>query len=224
MRRLAAARLPLAAVWVTRGGLHGDRREAESRRAMDLIGVPPQDLFFLRLPDGRVLDYMDDIVARLARLFRELKPASVFVPAYEGGHPDHDAVQLAAAAAIARNPHPHPVLHEFPLYNRAGAGLLKVGEFIPGTTAIERTPMKLADRLLKRKLVVLFASQRAILWPLTGIKGGPMMVHMKGEPYRRVPLDRDYTVRPHPGRLAYEYYAPGRFKEFIKAAARMARD
>ena len=45
-----------------------------------------------------------------------------------------------------------------------------------------------------------------------------MMVHVKGEPWRRVPLYRDYTVRPHPGRLAYEYYAPRRFNKFADVA------
>ncbi len=241
MRRLAAARLPLTAVWLTRGGLHGERREAESRRAMELLGVDPRNLFCFRLPDGHALDFMDDIVVRLARLFERLQPASVFVPAFEGGHPDHDAAQLAAAVALGRigwerrvadqdgeltaerRQTRRPILYEFPLYHRADARLLKVGEFIPGTTSIEQTSIKLKDRLLKRKLAVTFRSQRVIIWPLMGLKGGPMMVHLKGEPYRQVPGDRDYTVRPHPGRLAYEYYTPVRFPHFAEVAARVMR-
>jgi hypothetical protein len=223
--------MPLAAAWLTRGGLHGDRREAESRRAMELIGVDPHKQFFFRLPDGHAIDFMDDIVVRLVRLLEELQPASVFVPAFEGGHPDHEASQLAAAAALGRLGQrqgetgegrlSQPTLYEFPLYHRDGAKILKVGEFIPGTTAIEQTPMKLKDRLLKHKLASTFSSQRTIIWPLTGLKGGPMMVHVKGEPYRRVPRDRDYTVRPHPGRLAYEYYLPGRFSRFAAAAQKI---
>lgn len=239
MRRMAAAHLPLAAAWLTRGGLHGERREAESRRAMRLIGVGPCNQFFFRLPDGRVLDFMDDIVERLERLAAELRPQSIFVPAFEGGHPDHDGAQLAAVAALRnfRAEAPggdaggddgsvhfiNPILYEFPLYNRAGARILKVGQFIPGTTPAGQTPMKLQDRLLKRKLVDNFPSQRAILWPLTGLRGGPMMVHVKGEPYRRVPRDRDYTIRPHPGRLAYEYYTAWRFGDFAEVAARLMK-
>lgn len=218
MRRLAAARLPAAAVWLTRGGLHGDRREAESRRAMELIGVDPSRQFFMRLPDGHALDSLDDIVARLAWLLRRLKPASVFTPAFEGGHPDHDTAQLAAAVAIRRMTL-QPALYEFPLYNRAGARLLRVGRFIPGTTEVRQTPLKMNDRLLKRRVAGTFQSQRAIIWPLTGLRGGPMMVHLKGEPYRRVPLNRDYTVRPHPGRLAYEYFTSERFPHFAGIAA-----
>ncbi|MEK6536499.1 MAG: PIG-L family deacetylase, partial [Actinomycetota bacterium] len=103
MRRLVAARLPVTVAWLTRGGLHGDRREAESRRAMELIGLDPREQIFFRLPDGQVLDFMDEIVERLARLFGKIRPASIFVPAFEGGHPDHDAAQLAAAAALNRS-------------------------------------------------------------------------------------------------------------------------
>ncbi len=242
MRRLVSAGAPIMVVWLTRGGLRGDRREAESRRAMELIGVKPGNLLFFRLPDGHLLDFLDDITLRLEKLFKRMKPASLFVPAFEGGHPDHDAVQLAAAAAIGRlggqarnmrqfpsvreSQTPPPALYEFPLYHRANAGFLKVGEFLPGAESaeqgfVEQTSMKLTDRLMKRKLVIAFRSQRLILWLLTGLKGGPMMVHMKGEPYRRVPSGRDYTVRPHQGRLAYEYYTPVRFKRFAEAAARV---
>jgi len=231
MRRLAEARQPVAAAWLTRGGLHGGRREAESRQAMKLIGVDSRNLFFFRLVDGHALDFIEEIVTRLERLFSELRPASIFVPAFEGGHPDHDAVQLAAAAALSRLSRqqkitgedrlPHPMLLEYPLYTRAGAKLLKVGSFIPANVPTKQTPMKLKDRLFKRKVAITFSSQRAILWPLTGLRGGPMMVHVKGEPYRRVPRDRDYTMRPHRGRLAYEYFTRARFPRFAAVAARL---
>lgn len=225
MRRLAAARMPMAAAWLTRGGLHGKQREAESRRAMELIGVDPSSQYFFRLADGHALDNLEDIVMRLTGLIGRLRPASIFVPAFEGGHPDHDATQLAAAVAISRisrDPSDgihKPTLFEFPLYNRAGARLLRVGEFIPGTTQTRQTPVKQRDRLLKRRLAAIFRSQRMIIWPLTGLRGGPMMVHARGEPYRQVPASRDYSIRPHPGRLAYEYYTSERFPHFAAVAA-----
>lgn len=218
-----ARRGDVSAIWMTRGGLHGDRREAESRRAMELLGISPERLLFFRLPDGRLLDYADEVVARLVRLMERLSPASVFAPAFEGGHPDHDTVQMAAAAVIARSVSggdgsARPRLYEFPLYNRRAARILSVGEFIPDVTPTLRTPVKLKDRLMRRKLVTVFPSQRLIAWPLFGLKGGPMMLHLKGEPYRRVPAGRDYTIRPHPGRLAYEFFTPMRFGRFAEKA------
>jgi len=261
MRRLAAAHRPLSAAWLTRGGLNGERREAESRRAMQLIGVPASNQFFFRLPDGHALDFLEEIAGRLERLIIKLRSASIFVPAWEGGHPDHDTVQLAAAIAlrrlasdaetsaqneslpVAESPSfaesppvatSPPALYEFPLYSRGGARLLNVGRFIPANSQkdsggrtpaiqptpseIKLTPMKLKDRLFKRKLAANFRSQRAVIWPLTGLRGGPMMVHLKGEPYSEVPPGRDYTKRPHPGRLFYEYYTATRFRDFAAAA------
>ena len=219
-----AGRGDVSVAWVTRGGLHGGMREAESRRAMDILGVHPQRLHFFRLPDGRVLDYTGEVINRLTRLIEKLKPASVFVPAFEGGHPDHDAVQLAATEAIRRSVFESssddrgPKLYEFPLYSRRATRFLSVGEFIPQATPTLRTTVKLRDRLIRRELMMTFRSQRLILWPLSGLKGGPMMMHLRGEPYRRVPVGRDYTVRPHPGRLAYEFYTPVRFARFAKTA------
>ncbi|MFA5801287.1 MAG: PIG-L family deacetylase [Thermoleophilia bacterium] len=223
--QLLAGRGDVSAVWVTRGGLHGGKREAESRRAMDILGVDPQRQHFFRLADGRALDYADEVISRLTRLILRLKPASVFVPAFEGGHPDHDIVQLAAAEAIRRGAvdksgaRRRPALYEFPLYNRCATRFISVGEFIPDATPTLRTAVKLRDRLIRRKLMITFRSQRPITWPLLGFKGGPMMLHHAGEPYRRVPAERDYAVRPHPGRLAYEFYTPVRFGRFAEKAA-----
>lgn len=236
--RQLAHRGDVSVAWLTRGGLHGDRREFESRRAMELLGVSRERLYFFRLPDGRAIDYLPELVVRLKRLIGRLEPASVFVPEFEGGHIDHDTAQLAAAAAIRRLgiglsardgalpqpvPGPPPTLYEFPLYNRFATSLLSVGRFIPGGAQMQITPMKLSDRLMRRKLVLTYPSQRWLLWPLMALRGGPMMLHISGEPYRRVLPDRDYTHRPHHGRLAYEFYTTRRFAAFAAAAEAVMR-
>ncbi len=221
MRHLARQG-PVTPVWLTRGGLGGDKREAESCRAMELLGIPRESIHCLRLPDGGALDHVEEIVRRLIPLMAREKPASVFVPAFEGGHPDHDAAQLAAAAAMRRSGL-GGALYEFPLYHRQGARTIAIGRFIPDATPRQETRLKLKDRLMKRKLVSVYRSQRAILMPLLALRGGPMMVHLQGEPYRRVPSGRDYGVRPHPGRLAYEFYTRRRFAGFAAVAATVMR-
>ncbi|MDA8166379.1 MAG: PIG-L family deacetylase [Actinomycetota bacterium] len=221
MRRLAR-RGPVAVLWLSQGGLGGPRRPAESVRSMDIIGVPRRNLFFLRLPDNRLLDYLPEIVERLRRLFSRWQPASVFVPAFEGGHQDHDTAQLAAALALARpglQSRRQPRLYEFPLYRRRAGRLLAVGSLLEDPAApVQQTPVELRDRLLKQKLARVYASQRLIVYPLLAIKGGPMMLHPRGEPYREVPPGRDYTAPPHPGRPAYEYYTRRRFGRFAARA------
>lgn len=213
LRRLAAGRAPVICAWLTRGGLGAREREAESVRAMAILGIPRDDLYFFRLPDGGVLDHLDEIVGRLKRLMQGRDFRSVFVPAFEGGHLDHDTAQLAVALALKEQPGAIN-LFEFPLYNRYETRLLRVGEFIPDATPVRWTPVKFRDRLLKRKLSRVFASQRRLTLPLLGVKGGPLLLHRRGEPFRRVPPERDYTRRPHQGRLGYEYYTRRRFQDF----------
>lgn len=220
MRRLAATGAGASVVWLTIGGLGGSRREAESRRAMALLGVEAAHQHCLRLPDGRALAYLDEIVGRLEALFLKLKPASVFVPAFEGGHPDHDTAQLAAAAALAKAGL-SATLFEFPLYHRFQTRFLTVGEFLSGSPEPFHTRMWVRDRLLKKKLAAIYESQRPVLASLLALKGGPLLLHPWGEPCRQVPADRDYCKRPHEGRLAYEYYTRVRFKDFQAAAERL---
>lgn len=237
MRRLMRTGGPVRAAWLTRGGMKGERRQSESRKAMELLGVEPENLIFFGLPDGHLLDYLEDIIPRLMGLLERHRPASVFVPAYAGGHQDHDTVQLAGAVAIRRLQEaehyaPGPAvgrsrditLYEFPLYHRFGSRILSVGELIPGGDyPVLRTPLKLRDRLLKQRLARIYKSQRLILYPLLGIKGGPAMLHRDGEPYRQVPPDRNYERPPHPGRLAYEYFTGRRFDKFSRKASKVIR-
>lgn len=225
MRRLARQG-QLTALWLTQGGLGAARRRQESVAAMDILGVPRRRLLYMRLPDNHLLDFLPEIAERLRRLLYRLRPASVFVPAYEGGHQDHDTVQLAAALALARlEPESgwQPRLYEFPLYHWRPGSLPAVGR-LPEVAAASagQTPLKLQDRLLKQKLARVYASQRLILYPLLAIKGGPMMLHLSGEPYRLVPAGRDYTQPPLAGRPAYEYFMFRRFRRFAAAAGSRA--
>lgn len=220
MRRKAAAGAEVSAVWLTVGGLGGRRREAESRRAMKLLGVGLERLYCLRLPDGRALNHLDEVVTRLEALFDRLKPSAIFVPAWEGGHPDHDAAQLATSVALKRAGL-KAELCEFPLYHRFRSRLFSVGEFLPGPPGPAYTWLGLKERMLKQKLAGVYESQRPVMVPLLALKGGPMLMQPRGEPWRQVPADRDYRVPPHEGRLTYEYYTRVRFGSFRAAAERM---
>lgn len=222
MRRLAAAGGKPGAVWLTRGGLGGSRREEESRRAMALLGLDPANLRFFRLPDCGSLEHVEAIVGRLRAIFLQARPATVCVPAFEGGHPDHDVAQLAAAVALAETGQPATLL-EFPLYHRHQNRFLKAGEFLPGPPESLYAPLGLRDRLLKKRLTMLYQSQWPVLLPLLALKGGPMLLHPRGEPYRLVPAGRDYTQPPHEGRLAYEFYTRVRFSRFRGVAERISR-
>ena len=208
-------------LWLTQGGLGAAGRRAESVTAMELLGVPPDALRYMCLPDNHLLAYLPQVVVRLRRLICRLRPASVFVPAFEGGHQDHDTVQLAAAralACLAPEPHWRPRLYEFPLYHWQPGHLPVVGRLPAGIPPQQQTPLKLRDRLLTQKLTRIYASQKFILYPMFAIKGGPMMLHLGGEPFREVPAGRDYAETPLGTRPAYEYFMLRRFSRFAAAA------
>jgi LmbE family N-acetylglucosaminyl deacetylase len=73
------------------------RRRKEALRACIHLGTRPPR--FLGLVDGGVGDAIDDLADRLCSILRELRPELVFLPWPLDGHPDHQAVGRAFAAA-----------------------------------------------------------------------------------------------------------------------------
>jgi LmbE family N-acetylglucosaminyl deacetylase len=75
-------------------------RHSEMREATAALGVgPPRTL---GLPDGRLADHEDRLTDSLAEVFDGVAPGSWCAATWRGdGHPDHEAVGRAAAAACA---------------------------------------------------------------------------------------------------------------------------
>ncbi len=74
----------------------GAARRDEAVAACAALGLPRPDV--LALPDGRLGDHVDELVAAVAAALDDLDPDAVFVPWPLDDHPDH----RAAAAAVAR--------------------------------------------------------------------------------------------------------------------------
>jgi len=110
-RRAADAGVPVRIVAVTDGGashpgsptLRPDqlaaRREAERVEALARLGLGGAEVVRLGLPDGAVAGAEPELTRRLSEL---LAPGDVCLATWAGdGHPDHEAVGRAAAAASA---------------------------------------------------------------------------------------------------------------------------
>lgn len=120
---LAAGRVETTCIYLTDGGWGGqsvERRERESSRVLADFEV--SNVRFL----GRELSVGDgDLYRRLESVFdvvdsllsRELGPIDVFVPAWEGGHQDHDAAHLIGAR-LALDPRVR--VRQFSIYQGAG--------------------------------------------------------------------------------------------------------
>ena len=231
----------------TAGGLAPARRRiAEGARALRALGLPPGAGRDLALPDQHAAEHVDAIAAALVLLIDQAAGGhhgdqaqgrdaqqgattgvagdslTVYVAAYEGGHPDHDAVNAAAALAAHRRPGLRVV--EYPLYRRGAFGLtVQAPTPAAGTSPAryEVLPLSAADRACAApSRAPTQASSRPRSCRCSLWRGWPAG---RAEPARPLPA-HDYTRPPHNGRLLYELYTPWRFAHWRAALPRAVVD
>jgi LmbE family N-acetylglucosaminyl deacetylase len=87
-------------------------RRAELHRAVGLLGLPAP--ISLGLPDGELSNHQDRLTDLLAEILATRSPGTWCAANWRGdGHPDHEAVGRAAAAACRRT---DAVLIEYPVW------------------------------------------------------------------------------------------------------------
>ena len=168
------------------------RRRRELARALACASTVETTALALPVADQEACHALVELAVAIARHLDRRRYGAIVTHAYEGGHPDHDAVAFAVAAArrLARRA---PPAYEMALYHGAG-GALVAGALLDGHgPAVHRalTAMQLARR---RTMLACFASQHATLSPF---------VALAHESYRAAP-DYDFTRPPHEGPLYYE--------------------
>jgi LmbE family N-acetylglucosaminyl deacetylase len=117
---------------------------------------------------------------------------NLLVPAYEGGHPDHDACSFLGFLIRARL---GVAVWEVPLYHRSADATLVHQEFRDPNGSEFRVPLGLEELRIRDKAIATYASQ----WDLATYL--PSSV----ESYRRQPL-YDYLRPPHTGILNYQFW------------------
>ncbi len=73
------------------------RRRNEMQQAVDVLGLG--QVTFLNLPDGALRHHVPSLAVSLTALQRNLGAEALFTPWVGDGHPDHQAVSAAVAAA-----------------------------------------------------------------------------------------------------------------------------
>jgi LmbE family N-acetylglucosaminyl deacetylase len=172
-------------------------RRREACRALQIIGVTT--MRFLRNPVTRQLFRDQELYRDLSHALDALllvttqtPPDAIVTPAYEGGHPDHDACSfLAHQLGLARQ---IPVW-EMPLYHRSQDGPLIHQQFLnnSGTEILlQLTPAELS---MRERMLTTYASQ----------PDAADFVSASVERFRpQTPYD--YSRPPHPGQLNYEVW------------------
>jgi N-acetylglucosamine malate deacetylase 2 len=171
-------------------------RATEFRRAMRIAGVDETSLITIGVPDQDAAHHIADIARVLAGVIAAKGIRCAITHAYEGGHPDHDAVACAASASCRLLEHSGYAvsLYEMPIYRRGANHELR--QAFASNEAAELTLFLDADaQARKRRMLACYLTQRHTL---SGFA-------IDTERFRLTPR-HDFTVLPNGGALLYEHH------------------
>jgi LmbE family N-acetylglucosaminyl deacetylase len=97
-----------------------DLRESETRAALHQLGLPPDAVTFIRLPDGDVPNdhesmTFQDAVGRLVAELNRHKPQTILVPWRRDPHPDHRSTWQLTQKAV-NQVQTQPRVLEYPIW------------------------------------------------------------------------------------------------------------
>jgi LmbE family N-acetylglucosaminyl deacetylase len=173
---------------------YAELRRTELALALALGGVPEAWVIRFGIPDQEAALHLIDLTHRLNALFARRATRVALTHAYEGGHPDHDAVAFAvhAAARLRRLRGQSISIVEMPYYAQ-GPSAPVVQQFAPAAGCPEAVlPLGKRERIVKRRMIAAHRTQRRTLAQFTD----------EVERFRRSPI-YDFSEVPNDGRLFY---------------------
>jgi LmbE family N-acetylglucosaminyl deacetylase len=221
IRRHVTARDSVYVVWTAYSDLpdtgYGNRRLLEAASAMKYLGIPEERYFFYMYPDGETEFHLHQIISRLEDLVARIRPTTVYVPAFECGHIDHDIAHVAAVIALRKIRLSCRVL-EFPIYSARDVFPLFPFRFrsYPPTLLTTRRVLpqnEYADVL--RYWRIYKSQQFPIDWYMCITVGHETTF---GTEYVRDLPQYNYLCEPNGGPAAYERFLRGvSFSDFARA-------
>jgi LmbE family N-acetylglucosaminyl deacetylase len=212
----------VACLYLTDGGsrVAPAIRDDESRNVLRSLGVRSDRIVFLDGAGGRIADgalaarSLDGLAMVSAWIERNAwTPSRIYSPSYEGGHADHDAAHLIAAAVARRNDALGDAWH-FSLYNgyRRTKPFFNVLRQLPSEAPSRGASLSASQRFALALLCRRYASQRRT-W--LGLFPGAFVERalLARESVIRFDLAR-LSARPHVGPLLYERIFGKRYEEF----------
>lgn len=177
-----------------------DAREQRARRAewsaaLELAAIPENRRVTLGFPEDRAAEHIVPLAHALADTFRVRKSHVVLTHAYEGGHPDYDAMALAVhlAARILRPADHKLFIFEMP-FCRLGDDGRVYQSFCPEIAPDIAIPLSAAEQERKSRMLASFVSRGEALAPFT----------LDAERFRAAP-SYPFPKLPNDGRLYYEH-------------------
>jgi N-acetylglucosamine malate deacetylase 2 len=177
---------------------YSDVRRQEARQALSAVAASP--VFLADHVDGGIVDQelfrsLPAAIAEVEKIVASVVPDSILTPAYEGGHPDHDAACFIGWRVGRRAFVP---VWEAPLYHRRADGASAPQTF-PELTGAE-VELRTECGMLQRKIEMLrvYQSQGSVL---DGFRPDV-------EIFRPL-ASYDFTRPPLPWKLNYEHWGWG---------------
>jgi hypothetical protein len=105
----------------TPSGLSSSIRDMESQRVLSKLGVEPENIHFIggkyTIPDGDLISQVNLVYEWIFSFLKNNRNSiNIYLPAWEGGHPDHDVLHAAGVMA-AKHADFINTTYQFPLYN-----------------------------------------------------------------------------------------------------------
>jgi len=209
-------------VYLTDGGYGGqdiEPRMRESRQVLAGLGVPTEATHFLgaeqSIADGHLHEQLGRALESVSPLAASLGSFEILMPAWEGGHQDHDATHLVGLALAAR----HAIdAWEFSLYHGEGT----VGSFFrvlspisrPGQT--ESLGLGWRERLACIRRCLSYRSQ----WKsFVGLLPFYAVRMLERHAFKRRKAEFSLTAHPpHAGQLLYERRSGPTWASFAECA------
>lgn len=196
-------------VYLTDGGPLASTRERETLSVLARLGVAPEAVHFAGhahgWQDGRLHERVREAYGWVEAKVASLPDcARIYVPAYEGGHHDHDSCFAIVAALGRRGRAGRAELFQFPLYNGRGTPgpLFRCMAPIPENGPVQGYPFGLREAWRCWSFSLAYPSQ----WR-TWIALGPFaiwgLLFRRTITLQRVDLSRG-SGAPHSGKLYYE--------------------
>lgn len=208
-------------IYITDGSAYGEdpeRRLAESYAVLFRKGVRKEDIIPLGIlngiHDGCSFRFLAQLWDSIISISGRWHISQIYMPAWEGGHPDHEAGHLLGAALAKKK---GVEAYEFSLYNsdRLVGPLFRCMTLIPAAGAQKKIKVSLREALIWLFSVRHYHSQWKTFLGLLSFCV-PQILFKRELQLRRIE-PRDYQRAPHKGKLLYEKRFKIPYKEFAEA-------
>ena len=216
----ATKKIPFHIVYLTASNINETNnkiRENETLSALKRLGVNRNQISFigkeLSIPDLALKDHLINAYIRCKSLIKKLgNVRKIYTHAYEGGHPDHDALNFLCSKLILTSKNKIDGW-QFPLY--CGPGLIGPLFFLfkplKRNGKVKKNKIKIANIRLYLKLIFIYKSQLKTflgLYPFYFIH----MIFFKNYIIQQLNPKKKY-FKPHKGKLLYERRRMDKFED-----------